>query len=289
MRKILFSSILAFIFSGNIIAGGPWPQPKGKGYFKLSEWWIVFDQHYTDQGLLDPNVTNGVFNTFFYGEYGLSDRFTIIANAPLFSRSFNNNLRSATTNEVLAPGDAINSIGDIDLGFKYGISKVGAKIPVALSLSFGLPTGNSSGGIQNNLQTGDGEFNQIIQLDAGHGFKLGKKSSYVSGYLGFNHRTKGFSEEFRLGLEFGLGFLKEKLWINTKFNLVESLKNGDTAAEVNSTSIFANNSEFASIAIEANYYITKKIGISAGMAGAFRGEIIAAAPSYNVGIFYDLK
>ena len=281
---------LISIFSTTVFAGGPWPQAKGNGYFKLSEWWTIFDQHYTDQGLIDPNVTTGIFNTTFYGEYGLTDRLTTVANVPLLSRNYNNNLRSATTNEIIAVGDAINSIGDIDLGFKYGLTKQGSKVPVSLSVIFGLPTGKSVGGVLNNLQTGDGEFNQIIQLDAGTGLNIGDKiPAYISGYLGFNNRTQDFSEEIRYGLEFGIGLAQKKLWLNTKLNVVESLKNGAIAETVTSTSIFANNTEFTSIAFEANLYVTKKLGISASVAGAVRGEIIAAAPSYSVGVFYDLR
>lgn len=289
MKKIIIAiGILLFSFS-NLQAGGPWPQAKGNGYFKLSEWWLIFDQHYTDTGLTDPNLTTGIFNTSIYGEYGLTDRLTTIINAPLFSRSYMNNLRSMTTDEILIEGEAINSIGDIDVGIKYGLTKPGTKIPISASLILGLPTGVTSGGELNSLQTGDGEFNQIIQVDAGTGFSIGKSSAYVSGYLGFNNRSNGFSEEFRYGLEFGLGLLKKKVWLNAKLTAVESLKNGDTAETTTSTSVFANNAEFVSTALEVNVYVTKKIGISASAAGALRGEIIAAAPSYSVGVFFDLK
>lgn len=283
--------IVLFLFSINsAFAGGPWPQPKGKGYFKLSEWWIVFDQHYTDTGLLDPNVTTGIYNTSFYGEYGLTDRLTAIAYAPLLSRNYMNNLRSATTNEILVKGEGINAIGDIDLSLKYGLTKAGSALPVSVSLTLGLPTGKAVAGTLNNLQTGDGEFNQILQIDAGRGFKLNDKvSSYTSAYVGINHRTKGFSEEFRYGIEYGVGLANQKLWLIGRLNGVESFKNGATAETITSTSIFANNTEFTSFGVEAAYYITKNIGFSAGFASAFRGEIIAAAPSYSVGIFYDLK
>lgn len=283
--------IVLFFFSINIAsAGGPWPQPKGKGYFKLSEWWIVFNQHYTDVGLIDPNVTTGIYNTSFYGEYGLTDRFTAIAYAPLLSRNYMNNLRSATTNDILVAGEGINSIGDIDLSLKYGLTKPGSTIPISVSLTLGLPTGKAVAGTLNNLQTGDGEFNQMLQVDAGRGFKLNDKiSSYVSAYAGINHRTKGFSEEFRYGIEYGFGLAKEKLWLIGRLNGVESFKNGATAETITSTSIFANNTEFTSFGFEAAYYISRRVGVSASVASAFRGEIIAAAPSYSVGVFYDLN
>lgn len=288
MKKLILF-IFIFTISNTIFAGGPWPQPKGKGYFKLSEWWVVFDQHFTDAGKIDPNVTTGIFNTTLYAEYGFTDRLTGILNAPFFSRNYMNNLVSNTTKDVLVEGEAINSIGDFDLGLKFGLTQPGARIPISASLILGLPTGKDTGGTLNNLQTGDGEFNQILQVDAGLGFNVGKLPAYASGYVGVNNRSNGFSEEFRFGVEAGVNLLDKRLWLIGRLNAVESFKNGDTAETTTSTSIFANNTEFTGIAVEAAYYITKKWGVSASVAGAFRGEIIAAAPSYSVGVFYDLK
>ncbi len=289
MKKI--SIVIALLASfTSVFAGGPWTQKKGQGFYKLSEWWVVFDQHYTDAGLIDPNVTTGIFNTTFYGEYGVTDRFTGIVNAAVFSRNYMNNLVSLTTNEVLVPGEAFNSIGDIDVAFKYGLTKPGSKIPVAATVLLGIPTGNPSAGSQGNLQTGDGEFNQMLQLDAGTGFKLTNKiSSYTSTYVGLNNRTNGFSEEIRYGLELGFGLLSNRIWLTGRLVGVESLKNGDTAETVTSTSIFANNTEFLSYAAEISVYATKRVGFSASVASVIRAEIIAAAPSYSVGVFCDLS
>ncbi len=275
--------------SQSLFAGGPWPKAKGEAYFKLSQWWVVFDQHYTDQALIDPNVTTGIYNTFLYGEYGLTDRLTLTLNANLFARNFTNNVISGTTGEVIVAGDALNSLGDIDLGLKYGLTQPGARFPVAASILLGIPTGQTGGGIEQNLQTGDGEFNQLFQLDAGTSFKLGDVPGYASVYSGVNIRSNGFSEEFRFGGEVGISLANQKLWLVSKLAVIESFKNGDTAVTNTSTSIFANNTEFASLALEVNYYITDTIGVSASYAGALRGEIIAAAPSYSVGVFVDLS
>ena len=270
-------------------AGGPWPKAKGTYYMKLSEWVLVFDQHYTDNGKLDPNITTGIYNTFLYGEFGLTDRLTATFNGNLFGRNTMNNVLSATTNDVLIKGEAYNGLGDIDLGIKYGLTQPGAKIPIAASVILGLPTGATGKGEFGNLATGDGEFNQQIQVDAGSGFALGKNSGYLSCYTAINNRTNGFSEEFRFGAEFGVGVLNNKLWLNSKLNIIKSFKNGDTAETITSTSIFANNTEFTSLGVEANYYITDKIGISANYTSALSGRIIAAAPSYSFGVYIDIK
>jgi len=110
--------------------------------------------------------------------------------------------------------------------------------------------------------------------------------AYVSAFTAINNRSKGFSEELRYGLEFGIGILSEVIWLSTKLNGIESFKNGDTAETVTSTSIFANNAEFTSIGFEINYQVNNKFGLSFNYTSAFAGKIIAAAPSYNFGIYF---
>lgn len=288
MRTRITFIIAVLALSTSSFAGGGWTAAKGTGYYKLSQWWIISDQHFTDAGLIDPNVTSGIFNTSVYAEYGITDRFTAIAYVPFFSRATMNNQLSATTGDVITQGDAINSFGDTDLGLKYGILK-NKRVALAATLTLGLPIGNSSGGRDGNLQTGDGEFNQIIQLDAGIPFALGKIPSYANFYSGFNNRSNGFSDEFRYGAELGLGLMSKKLWLIGRLYGTESLRNGSLGTDINSTSIFANNSEFTSYSLEGAYYLTSKLGVSASFASAFRGQIIFASPSYSLGVFLDIK
>lgn len=289
MKKIAALLIFSSITFSSLFAGGPWTQKKGKGYYKLSEWWLTYNQHFTDTGELDPNITTGIFNTAIYAEYGFSDRLTGLIYAPIFSRNYYNNQVSGTTGETLIQGEALNSVGDFDVSLKYGLTSPGAKIPISVTLTLGLPLGQTGKGELNILQTGDGEFNQMIQFDAGTSFKLGNINAYSSAYVGVNNRTNGFSEEFRYGIELGLGLWNQKLWVIGRLGGVESFQNGALTDPNTSTSIFANNSEFTSFGVEAAYYVTKNAGFSVSFASAFRGRIIAAAPSYSVGVFYDLS
>lgn len=291
MMKNIIVGILALALllpATQLTAGGGWPQPKGHGYFKLSEWWLVADQHYTDVGLLDPNVTFGLFNTTLYAEYGLTDRLTVVLNAPIFSRSYFNNQVSATTGEVFIPGEAINSVGDVNLGFQLGLF-AGKGWSGSATLMLGVPLGEDSGGTQGNLQTGDGEFNQLLRLDIGRGFRLGKLDAYANAYGGFNNRTNGFSDEYRFGVEAGVTFWNNKITALARLYGVRSLKNGDLPSDQsNSTSLFANNSEHLTFSPEIAYNINEKWGVSAGFGKALSGRIIFANTSYTVGVFMRL-
>jgi len=288
-QRIAFALFIFFCMTPFSYGGGGWPQPKGNGYFKLSQWWVVADQHYTDAGLIDPNITNALYNTNFYGEYGISDRLTTIVYFPFFSRNVINNQISGTTGEIIKEGEALNALGDPEIGLKYGLTKPGSKFAVSASIKLGLPVGTTSGGTENNLQTGDGEFNQLFQMDIGTSFGSSELPIYSNLYFGINNRTNDFSDEVRFGLEIGIGLIQRKLWFIGKIQGIRSLKNGKLASEINSTSIFANNAEVITAGGEINYYLAEKIGVSVGLAAPLSGKIIFAAPAYNVGVFYDLK
>jgi len=283
VRIPLFIFILLITISNITYAGGGWPQPKGKGYFKLSEWWVIADQHYTTNGMTDPNITSGLYNTTFYGEYGLTDRFTLIANIPLLSRSVINNQVSLVNGEVLFEGDAINAPGDIDLTLKYGFLNISG-ISISSSLTFGVPTGVTSGGNDGLLQTGDGELNQMLRIDAG--IPLGGNesfSAYSNVYFGFNNRVKGFSDEYRYGAEAGIGVLGSKLWLTGRLDIIKSRM--DQADGPIDGSFFANNAEVTSVTAEISYQFNHRLGVSVGYGTAIDGRIVYAAPSYTVGVF----
>jgi len=284
MRTLLMTACL--LFGASLVAGGPWPKQKGDGYFKLYQFWLQFDEHYTTTGELDPNATLGLYNTAVYAEYGLTDRLTGVLHLPFYSRNVINNQVSMTRGNVIIPGEAIGGLGDAELSARYALTAPGAAFPVSATLTLGLPLGEAAGGEQMNLQTGDGEFNQMLTLSAG---KSLADNLYATASIGVNNRTNGFSDEFRFGLEAGVGVANNRVWLIGRLDGVNSFMNGETAATVNSTSIFSNNAEYVSVGGEVNVYVTDNLGVSAGAATAVSGRIIAAAPAFSAGVFYDLK
>jgi hypothetical protein len=210
MKKILFILALLLTASSTSWAGGGWPQPKGGGFFKIGQWWVIADRHYTDAGLIDPNVTNAIYNTSLYAEYGLTDRLTGIVYFPFLSRSLFNNTVSAGSGEIIQAGEAINGIGDTDISLKYGLV-VDKPVVVSASVLFGLPLGIASGGNDGRLQTGDGEFNQMLRVDASTSFSIGEIEAWSTIYAGYNNRTQGFSDEVRFGVELGGQFFDKRI------------------------------------------------------------------------------
>ncbi|MEP3390037.1 MAG: hypothetical protein ABJO02_17730 [Reichenbachiella sp.] len=291
MKLLKFTLVLSsmLILSNDLLAGGGWVHAKGRGYFKIGQWWVVADKHYTDTGETDPNVTMGTFNTSFYGEYGITDRLNGQIYFPFFSRSYHNEVVSGTTGEVNIPGRAINSIGDTDIGLKYGLV-VGKPVVLSAHLWLGLPLGKSDFDPNDvntvPLLTGDGEFNQIVGLTASTSKTVGSVNAFVSLGAEFNNRTNGFSDETRVNFELG-AVIKEKLILVYKLRWLNSLQNGDSTVE-NGASIFSNNAEYVGYTYEVAYNITKNFGATFNYGAVYSAKLIFANPSYDVGVYFNL-
>ncbi len=260
-----------------------WPLPKGHGFFKLDFSSIRARQFYgMDGNLYDINGAKtllGNYTTAFYGEYGLSNRLTAIAYVPFLVRSTVNEGVGAISGEVLQPGLENTAFGDVDLGLRVGLLRKGAWV-LSTSFMLGIPSGDFDN--PDLLYSGDGEFNQLVKLEWGYG----QNRWYASGFAGFNHRTKGFSEEFRYHLEAGYWLLPGALLASAKLSGVESFNNGDPGGSGNG--LFSNNVEYVSPQVALTYEHRQKWGVSAQIAGAVQGQNVLAAPAVSLGFYVKL-
>jgi protein XagA len=278
MKRLLI--ILLCLVSSQGYSAGGWPQPKRGGYFKLSQNYIGSSAFFAPDGSIVDITTIQLFTTSLYGEYGFTNRLTGLVYFPFFVRNTLNEIQYNQSGNTV-PGDALQSIGDTDIGIKYSLF-VNKPIVVSASLILGLPFGVPAGGSTQILQTGDGEFNQMVRIDASHSFY--PKPFYVSAYAAFNNRTNDFSDEVRFGAE--VGFTLKKFIPILKLNVVQSLYNGD--AEEAQNGIFSNNTEYVSPTLELNYQVAEKWGVSGSGGFAFSGKNILAAPNWSVGLYLKL-
>ena len=279
IQRTLFTLLVSLVFSSTF-AGGGWTQPRGGGFFKLGQNIIIAGRYFQPDGSIADIRTISLYTTSLYGEYGLTDRLTVVAYVPFFVRSTLNAVEY-TSGIPTVPGDFVNSFGDTNLGVKYGLV-TGGPVVVSVGLTLGLPLGATTGGETGILQTGDGEFNQLLTVEASRAFG----SWYATALLGFNNRTNDFSDEFRYGAELGYTF-GGKLTAQLRVYGVTSLMNGEARGGAGN-SIFANDTEFLSVTPEVAYNITDKVGISASVGGAVFGKKILASPNYGVGVYLKL-
>lgn len=285
MMKLYFTLCLLVISVFNANAGGGWTQGKGNGFLMLSQRYIggSFYANNNSEIIHSPEDWFGVFTTHFYGEYGLSRNFDIIFHSPFVTGASYHNYPGSgfPTHEPISKQNNW-SFGDIDLAAKYRFICSG--INVSATLQFGLATGKYKPGLYGNLEpvTSDGDFNQMIRIDASSGF--GKNFFYSIGAC-FNNRTNGFSDEIHVNGEIGRN--GDKLVSILKFYSLKSLENGDNAP-AGIPGIYSNNLEYLAISPCFLYKLNDGWGLifEAGFAPYLRN--IIAAPSFNFGITKNL-
>lgn len=167
MKKII-NLISLLTLSALSFAGGGWPQPKGSGYYKLGQNWIIADSFYGPEGDIVGIRTTSLYTASFCGEYGITKRMTGILYFPFFVRNTLNEEQYSPSGTIVS-GEALNALGDTDIAFKYGLI-VDKPVVLSATLLLGIPLGKTAGGEGGILQTGDGEFNQMIRIDASTSF-----------------------------------------------------------------------------------------------------------------------
>jgi protein XagA len=279
LTKSIVYIILITSFTPSVLTAQAWTKSKGSGFYKLDFSSIRATDVFNTKGDVVPFRTLGNYITSFYGEYGITNKISAIAYVPFFVRNVVNETKGKQTGTIIEPGITNNNFGDMDLGFRFALPI--KAFAMSANLTFGLPTGDAKQ--KDALFTGDGEFNQMLKIAAG----TGKKRWWSQAAIGFNNRTKGFSDEFRYDFEFGYKFFNDRFLAILKINGIESLNNG-TALEAN-TGLFSNNVEYMGVGPEFLYYANAKktIGVSARIAGAFKGQNVLAAPSMSVGVFSE--
>ncbi len=264
-------------------AGGGWPQKRGSGYFKLNQYILVADTYFNPEGnKIDVLPRISYYSSSLYGEYGITDKLTAITFIPFFNRLTLNEL--VRLDGTVVAGDQLNSFGDTNLSLKYGLGKL-ANWSFAATITLGLPFGESAGGDSGTLQAGDGEFNQMLTVDAG--YSHGSLPIYLNGSLSFNNRTKNLSEEVRYSAEIGSSLGKKAL-VLLRLQSVNSLRNGNPDPSA-SQGLFSNNIEYMIVSPEVNWNIGQNKGVSVSMSVPLSGKQVLGNVAWNFGLFWKLS
>lgn len=265
--------------SGGAARAGAWIQEPRHGFFKFS-WRIIRADRFADPGGFQTGIpTVGDYTSAFYGEYGLNGRLTAIAYAPYLERITLNRIVSQPGGQQVTPGDSNTAIGDWDLGVRIGL-RTGKPTVVSAGVVLGVPLGDSRQ--PSGLLTGDGELNQLVTLQVGHSFY--PAPVYVGGEVGFNNRTRGFSDEYRYAAEVGITFGR-RFTVILRARGVEPLRNGDSSVG-GPIGLFSNDQRYLLYGPEFIYAFRESFGVTAGIEGARREQNILAATAYTVGFFF---
>ena len=283
MTKKQFLSVLFLCFSSVLFAGSGWVKKKGQTYYKLNQSWVSSSFYFNSLGVLDASLSSTLFTTSFYMESGLGDNWSLELYVPFYTR--HTLTREIAQGSEVVFDDALSGLGDINFGVKNSLLN---KDFMSLSATFmlGVPLGTTREAEDGFLFTGDDELNGMVKLDMGIPFGSKNFAGYFNTNVGYNLRGQNFNNELGYGAELGLSAMESKFWLISRINGIRAMKG--TSGE-QQASVFASNVNFLNYSIEADIYMTEKLGLSVNYVGNISGNDILIAPTYNVGFFYDVK
>ncbi|WP_206780464.1 hypothetical protein [Hymenobacter amundsenii] len=263
---------------GTAHAGGGWIRPAGGAYAKIGLTSVNTNKYYT---LAGQEITTNRFTqqvASLYAEVGLGHHLEAVLNFPAYRRA----RFSAST--------ATQGIGDAQLGLRYGVLR--GAWPLAVSVTAELPTGNpdargtntSNSQIVIVLPTGDGEFNVWTHAALSHSFF---EQLYGTVNVGFNARTKGFTNQYSYSAQVGYLLLR-KIWLT---GTVRTLANVQTPRSGRLASIgIGEGVAYSTAALGANYAAIDHLWLTADWATGF-GKLrnVYAGSQFTVGVAWEWK
>ena len=274
---ILILIILSSISFNNLFAGA-WTQKKNSGFYKLGLRYINTTNVYDKDGnkVEVPKLKN--LFLALYGEYGINDQFTLITNLSLLeSIKIEDQIDNGS---IVSKGGSNSGIADSEIGLRYRIWQGEGSI-ISTELILGLPIGDTDNKMK--LYTGDGEFNQIINILFGQSFY--PLPLYLSAQVGFNNRTGGFSDEIRYAAEIGFSFIPSVLFA-FKINGTQSLENGNETVLGGGYGFHSNDQKYLAFGPELSYSITKSFGLTLGIESATNAANVPSALAYSFGVYF---
>ena len=274
MKEIILSVVLIFTIQ-NVIAQSAWAKPKGDVYVQfglhnISNYTSLFSKGETGIAL-ERTLSDRTLQ--FYGEVGLTDQLTLIANIPY---------KTVQSQEALVPTPTLDSgslsgLGNVELGLRHQILR--GKFNVAAQLNVQANTSDYAPEL--GLRTDIDAWSVLPTISIGRS----SESSYSQAFIGYAWHSNDYSHHFRFGLEGGINIFK-KHWIIFFLDIYDSLENGDRVDSPNNllTGLFVNNQQFGGIGLKAIIGLPAGIKLNLGAGGAVFGDLVASQGALSIGL-----
>jgi len=184
-----------FYFTSILFSQSPWTKKKGEFYTQLSFSTISnYDEIFSDPDYFTHReITDNTFQ--FYGEYGVSDKTTILINAPFKNIKTGDLTNKTGFHPLITSAETINVFGNIELGVKHNFYNKKWLITGQLTIELNTSEYYESSGIR----TGYDAFTFTPLINFGRGYN----KTYFQAFTGFNIRTNNYSSNFKIGGEGG--------------------------------------------------------------------------------------
>lgn len=274
-KKLTF---LAFLIASFSFSQSAWTKKKGEVYTQLSFSTIgnyndIFgNPDYKTERTITDNTLQ------IYGEYGLSDKSTLIVNIPLKFIKTDGLTDSFVSFVTSTTADSKSALGNLEIGLRQRFYNKKWVVSGQLNVEANTSSYDNASGIR----TGFDAWSFTPTINAGRSFK----NIYIQGFTGVNIRTNGYSSNFKFGAEFGYKPIKQ-IWLIALVDIVKSFKNGDVVLPQNNfaTSLYINNQEFSAFGLKAIGEITDNFGVNLGVGGAFTARNVPKQVALNFGVY----
>ena len=276
MKQI--TTFLILLLSISAFSQGPWTKEKGKFYTQLSFTTIPsYNTLFGEPELeIDGKISDNTLQ--FYGEYGVSEKTTLLVNVPLKYiniKGFNNN-----ANDVYTQLDETSKtyLGNIEIGLKHNFYKKDWVLSAQFSVEANTGTFDTNSGIR----TGYDAFTFTPLFLAGRSFD----KSYLQTFVGSKIRTNNYSSNFKIGGEYGTKITKN-IWLVGFIDIEKSFKNGDIELPASNlaTGLYVNNQEYGVLGVKAIGEFSDNFGVTASLPAAFFGNNVAKQVALSFGIY----
>lgn len=275
-------SVVALQFSN---AQSAWTKQKDEGYFQLQYNTIpTYDEVFQESGdkslLPLREQTQMSFN--FYGEYGITDKTTLIGHIPLKmmkSGELNKNIPWEVIDVPELPSsETIVGLGNIELGIRQQLYS--KSIVVSAQLNMELNT--SSFSEESGLRTGYDAYSFIPTLNIGKGWN----KSYIQGFTGAALRTNDYFQSFKIGVEYGYKVHKN-LWAIGFIDGLITIDEGSLNDPFydSFSYMYVNDQEYMAYGLKLNYSKNDTFGFNFGFGGAFSAKRVAKMASLALGVY----
>jgi hypothetical protein len=301
MTRIVTLTLLILTMAQAVTAGGPWPRKKNSGYAQLGFTYIGYNSFFNDEGKVTPMrrpVTDFTTQVFF--EYGLTDKLTLTANLPFKYVATSDKISSADSTyfKDTIPNGNLFGLSNVMLGLKYNIIKK----KVLFSVGFNTEANVARYDSLTTLRTGPSAWVFHPYLSVGTSFYSGKLYTLLD--AGYRVRLNNYSDEADFNFELGYSWNYKTyliLAVSGRVSVKEGSYNNNVTPVADPTdptseslhpygrdlhtSLYPNNQQYVGYGLKFIQKI-KKVHINAAVYFGM-GNMVAAAPSYNLGVAYE--
>jgi len=281
MKKNTLIICLLMLFTlSTSYAQNAWTKPQGNGYFQvafhnISGYNTLFNRD-GDALELPRQISDRTIQ--LYGEFGLTNNLTLIANVP-YKLLQTGDAQVATP--IIEEG-SLNTLGNVSLGLRHKIYSGAVNLSAQVDVQANTSSYDDKTGLRSDLDAWS--VTPTISLGKGGA------NSFFQAFAGYVWRSNDYSHHLTVGGEAGTKIFK-KHWLIGFVNFFNSFENGNRTEELNNvlTGLFLNNQEYTSFGLKGIFYVKPNFGLNVSFGGAFSGHLVAASPALSLGIFYELK